>query len=599
MSSKPNIPVKQTDDQLTAEEVNTIVDFFEVKGDSSQNPGLLKFNFVGGSETNTPLLSPSDSGWDQVIREIGNIIIYEGNYIMVYSGYIDPYEESFVGIATSQDGNVFTKKGLNNDGQLTFTPSEDPYIIEKDGTFYIYVEKKLSGSTHLGIQLFTASSFDNLLNGTLTDIGLVLDKGEASEWDDQDVSSPTVFYNEDGFTLIFEGRANTGNSGAMGIATSSDGINFTKNENNPVASGTQLNGDVSWATHLVPDDIFYQNGVYYVTIHAYNGTTFAGGMICSSDLLVWRDFVGGEVYKQDGVVSFGNGFQVFFNERINEYQVSYTNSDNEIVKGYFTVKNYTPESGQDLPFVAVDGNVGLGTNNPQRKYEISDVKNKSIIRLTSTTSDSSWVFGDIHGSLEFYSKDGSSGGEGVLASIKCIDEAVSTTGNWPLIAFSIRQPIGGVGFRDVIYIGRNGELYPSIDSLSSLGRSSNRWTTIYATTGTINTSDINEKQDIEEITGIEKTIATQIKSKIKKFRFKDAVSIKGSDARIHFGVIAQEVRDCFIENGLNPYEYGLFCEDKWYTVNGSPAEKDSKGAVEHIRLGIRYDELLCFIISSM
>ena len=60
---------------------------------------------------------------------------------------------------------------------------------------------------------------------------------------------------------------------------------------------------------------------------------------------------------------------------------------------------------------------------------------------------------------------------------------------------------------------------------------------------------------------------------------------KGDDARIHVGVIAQEVEQAFVEGGLDPRRYALFCEDT--------LEDGSK------RLGIRYDELLAFIVAAL
>jgi len=128
-------------------------------------------------------------------------------------------------------------------------------------------------------------------------------------------------------------------------------------------------------------------------------------------------------------------------------------------------------------------------------------------------------------------------------------------------------------------------LSPTVDNSYSCGFSSFRWTVIYATTGTINTSDRNEKQNIEELSTAELAVAKRIKSLIKKFRFKDAVQKKGNDARIHVGAIAQEVQDAFTAEGLNANHYGLFCSDT------------SKEGIT--TLGLRYEELLAFVIASM
>ena len=144
------------------------------------------------------------------------------------------------------------------------------------------------------------------------------------------------------------------------------------------------------------------------------------------------------------------------------------------------------------------------------------------------------------------------------------------------------------------------------DNAIDLGDSGSRFGVIYAATGTINTSDANEKQDIQDLSDAEKRVAIKIKSLFKTFRFKDAVAKKEDDARIHVGVIAQDVRDAFISEGLDAHRYALFCSDTWYTVDGKDINdegqiftKNDDGAIEHTRLGVRYGELLSFVISAM
>ena len=131
----------------------------------------------------------------------------------------------------------------------------------------------------------------------------------------------------------------------------------------------------------------------------------------------------------------------------------------------------------------------------------------------------------------------------------------------------------------------NGAITSYIDNSQNIGSASIRWATVYAATGGINTSDENLKQDIEELNAAENAVAITVKSLIKKFRFKDAVIKKGDDARIHVGVIAQEVEQAFVDVGLDPRRYGMFCEDT--------LEEGTK------RLGIRYDELLAFVIAAL
>lgn len=49
----------------------------------------------------------------------------------------------------------------------------------------------------------------------------------------------------------------------------------------------------------------------------------------------------------------------------------------------------------------------------------------------------------------------------------------------------------------------------------------------------------------------------------RQFLFKDAVAEKGSAARIHIGLIAQQVIAAFASEGLDAMRYGIVCYDKW------------------------------------
>lgn len=137
---------------------------------------------------------------------------------------------------------------------------------------------------------------------------------------------------------------------------------------------------------------------------------------------------------------------------------------------------------------------------------------------------------------------------------------------------------------------------------ANLGTGSFRWNTVYAANGSINTSDRNQKTEIADLDEAEKRVATRIKGLIKKFKFKDSVAQKGADARIHVGVIAQEVGDAFTAEGLDPNKYAMFCYDEWEATEAEYYEdgrllKPAREAGS--AYGIRYDELLAFVISAL
>ena len=166
--------------------------------------------------------------------------------------------------------------------------------------------------------------------------------------------------------------------------------------------------------------------------------------------------------------------------------------------------------------------------------------------------------------------------------------------------------IGDLAFADstntAAIVLKGNAFFPQTDNIFSVGTAGNRYTTIYATTGTINTSDEREKQQIRELFDKEKIVAQKLKLLVKAFKFNDAVEKKGDEARIHFGLIAQDVFDTFNSEGIDAQKYGIFCLDE---LKEQKEIKDKNGDIVQEyrpagnRYGIRYEELLAFIISAI
>jgi hypothetical protein len=128
------------------------------------------------------------------------------------------------------------------------------------------------------------------------------------------------------------------------------------------------------------------------------------------------------------------------------------------------------------------------------------------------------------------------------------------------------------------------------DNLVDLGNGSYRFDDIFATNGTIQTSDRNEKQDISELSDAEQRVAVAAKGLLRKFRWRDAVAEKGDEARTHFGIIAQDLQAAFSAEGLDAGNYAMFISTTW---------TDEETGEERTRMGVRYSELLAFIISAI
>lgn len=135
--------------------------------------------------------------------------------------------------------------------------------------------------------------------------------------------------------------------------------------------------------------------------------------------------------------------------------------------------------------------------------------------------------------------------------------------------FNVARDFSSPNTTGKIYTMTATDFSPS--SAVNLGTSANKWDNIYANTGTINTSDRNFKQDIQDID--ERLLRAWGKVNYKVFKFKDG-------NRKHIGLIAQDIDEAFKSEGLNARDFGLFCED--VDENGNAI------------LGVRYSE--CFAL---
>jgi hypothetical protein len=213
------------------------------------------------------------------------------------------------------------------------------------------------------------------------------------------------------------------------------------------------------------------------------------------------------------------------------------------------------------------------------------------------------------GDIVQFRKDGSTVGS--IGSRTASSNLFINTGS------SGRLATGGV---EVFGWNNSRRFFPAQDNNSDLGVTNLRWDDIYATNGSIQTSDANEKQDVAALTTTEMLVAARISAMFKTFRWIDSVTAKGDNARTHTGVIAQDVQAAFTAEGLEAGDYALFTSNTWWEtqtdVPAVEADEDNDieaadaytrtdtydtlaeapdGATERTRMGIRYPELLAFV----
>jgi len=225
-------------------------------------------------------------------------VLREGRtYVMWYAGDLwftgdasDLSNAASIGYATSIDGknwqeyagNPILMYGPNGswDDYLMSSPS----VMRVGDTYYMYYSATNQFFWRIGL----ASSPDNL-TWTKYSGNPVFNPGDFGEWDDQGVRDPMVIFDGTEYKMYYTG--DDGTTRRIGLATSTDGLNWTRAPNNPVLTeGRQ--GD--WDSEEVAGPfVFYDGDKYYLYYSGYseiypNGPRWEIGLATSTDGYRWQ-----------------------------------------------------------------------------------------------------------------------------------------------------------------------------------------------------------------------------------------------------------------------------------------------------------------------
>jgi len=271
-----------------------------------------------------------------------------------------------------------------------------------------------------------------------------------------------------------------------------------------------------------------------------------------------------------------------------------------------------------------DGKVGIGTTTPMRKLDVWS-------ELLLHNSDDAWLLQADGGSdLDFWFQDSyTSGDSGWTQKVMFVGDQALTlrvmgqaNNQGAYMSFDdsdgdIMSYVGSPGNDDLqlkgtasggyLYIGSGGNwkfystsssvggFLPYTDDTFDLGASTFRWDNIYATSGTVNSSDINLKKDIADTTlGLDFINALRP----VEYKWKDG-------SRKHQGFIAQEVetvldaQDVASDQGmwvLNTVKEGTKIVVPVTDENGMPQKTEVDNEE---RQSLRYTELIAPLVKAV
>lgn len=153
-------------------------------------------------------------------------------------------------------------------------------------------------------------------------------------------------------------------------------------------------------------------------------------------------------------------------------------------------------------------------------------------------------------------------------------------------------------------IASDGTLSPAQDGTYAIGSSVSRVTSIFATNGTIQTSDARLKTDVRKMSDAELSAAKDIAREFGLFQWIERVKTEGESARWHTGITAQRVISIMESHGLNPMAYGFVCYDSWEEQDVVSVDPDNQSrTITKIEAGdrysLRYEELIIFIARGL
>jgi predicted GH43/DUF377 family glycosyl hydrolase len=232
-----------------------------------------------------PVLEPGPWGaFDMRGVRAPSTILWGGEYSMWYTGS-DELQEGRMGLANSSDGIIWTKDAANPVLGPGLFPAWDSDIGGPDVLYDGTTYRMWFSGSFIGDGKIGLATSSDGIGWTKHPSNPVLDNGVG--WESQSVGSPSVIYDGSKYHMWYTGGDATIHK--IGYANSSDGVSWTKYPSNPVLD---LGLPGAWDdTSVFSPSVMYRGGEYHMWFTARDDdpsvANYAIGYATSPDGLTW------------------------------------------------------------------------------------------------------------------------------------------------------------------------------------------------------------------------------------------------------------------------------------------------------------------------
>ena len=281
-------------------------------------------------------MSFAQNAWDDKFVGMPSVIFDGNTYHMWYTGNT-PEPIGSIGYASSADGITWTKETGNPIlvhepyGEWNEQTVYEPSVVFDGLIFHMWYTSSDDPLLPGPIFIHHAISSDGLIWSKDTLNNPVLSPGSNGSWDDVWIDSHCIIYVDSIYHMWYAGTAN-GTYVRIGHATSSNGVTWTKDPDNPVLNLGALS---SWDYPRVEaPNVVFDGNMYHMWYSGGNHSDWRIGYATSQDGSVWAKHQGNLVLNL-GTASWDDTWvglcSVLLDTVMSTYRMWYSGGDTSMI----------------------------------------------------------------------------------------------------------------------------------------------------------------------------------------------------------------------------------------------------------------------------